>query len=266
MIDDTRNWMASKKMPVTIGICASQIVLVLFWWFLHYRNIDRFVFALDGFRHPWTLITYPWAWAPLASTLGPLWFAVALGMMVRFGGEIEKSMGSARYAAFVTVVTALPAIILGLAAMALGISGGLVPQPILYGPWVPGAAVLVAWCARNRKAQMNLWGVLPLPATWLAILVSAGVLFTVGDGYPLLGVFACLHLILAWFFALDRLPIEFEGRRVAPKRAPEATIRGGVKYDESYYAEVKKREQEREERERLRKLFGESLEDDGQSR
>jgi hypothetical protein len=96
----------------------------------------------------------------------------------------------------------------------------------------------------------------------LAWLTAALVLFGYGTMLqaPLLGAFACIHLIIAYYFAANRF--EAVPYRQGEGRVNPARMKATEKKDKSYFEEVRKREQERAERERLRKLFEDSMEDD----
>ena len=107
------------------------------------------------------------------------------------------------------------------------------------------------WCARNQTTTIMLYGIIPLTGKWLAIIDVIIVILIYGNGYPLLGVFAAAPLVLAYLYALERLP----GLGYQVTRQEVQATRAQARYNESYYEEVRKREQEREERERLRKLF-----------
>jgi len=101
--------------------------------------------------------------------------------------------------------------------------------------------------------------VIPITGKWIAIIDSALVLFVVGDGNPVAGIFALFPLGLAWAYAANRLPgLTFDKSPSKHSRAAKATERR----DQSYYDDVFRRAKEREEQERLRKLFESSLEDD----
>lgn len=254
VFDDVKAWSSRQKAPVSVGFAFSLLAAALILWFTHMKGMDKLSLNALWTQQPWTLLTYPWAWMPFIGPLAFLWVAVDIAIMLWFGGDVEREMGSGRYAAFVAAMILLPGLILAIAGNAFGYRWEAA------GPWLPCAAVVVAWCNRNPRTVLNIWGILPLAPRWLGWIVAAGVLFTYGLENPALGILACLHLGVTWAFATDKLPITFVGkRRKAPKI--DDAVMGGVKYDEKYYNEVQRREQERAERERLRKLFEGSLDD-----
>lgn len=108
-----------------------------------------------------------------------------------------------------------------------------------------------------------LGGSLMMPAAvqmakWLAVLTAVVVLFISGSGAPLMGVFALLPLLLAFLYATNRIPGLKFGATVADVKSSKKQRQ---EFD-NYMNDVYKREQEREERERLRRLFESSLDDD----
>jgi len=125
--------------------------------------------------------------------------------------------------------------------------------------------VTIVWCTRNKSTTVMLWGFVPLSGVWLGWITAILDLLLYGYPNPPIGFLACVHLVGAYFFAADRIPFlpyagaggasMFGNRAKAEKK--EATTRGQVRYDQSYFDEVRRREQERSEQERLKKLFGE---------
>jgi hypothetical protein len=101
--------------------------------------------------------------------------------------------------------------------------------------------------------------IIPIQARWLGWLTVGMVLFGYGIGNPLFGLLACVHLGLAYLYAANYVPFLPYGttRFFRHKRYWKKSER-----DETYIRDVKKREIERQERERLRKLFEGSLTDD----
>lgn len=255
--DDIRSWARGQRAPVTVGLIASLVAAALILWFTQLRGFEAIAFDTDWLRQPWTLLTYPWAYMPLASPFGILGLIFLCMWLLWTSATLEKDLGPGRFVAFFLAMTALPALFVWIGALltarvpGMHLAGGI---PLLAGPWLPVAAITVAWCARNPTATISLWGIIPISGKWLAVLTVAGVLFSLGFGNPVIGVLGCVHLGIAWLYAAERLPIPYGSYR---RREQETVMRGGVKVDDKYFEEVKKREQEREERERLRKLLGE---------
>jgi len=104
--------------------------------------------------------------------------------------------------------------------------------------------------------------IIPIPGWLLAWLTAAITLFGYGTAYsaPLMGAFACLHLLLAYFYASNRIPNLAYGRAGGPTNYQN--LKRTERMDKSYFDDVRKREQDRAEREKLRKLFEDSMTDD----
>ena len=129
----------------------------------------------------------------------------------------------------------------------------------LYSSLIPIGALTVAWGVRNQTACVRLWAIIPITGKWIAILEAFLVLFVMGESAPLVGVFALVPLGVAWAYAANGIPgLSFGPTTPRVSRAAKANERR----DQSYYDDVFRRAKEREERERLRKLFEDSLEDD----
>jgi hypothetical protein len=256
LADDIKGWARQQSAPVTVAIIASLIVAALTLWFLNLRGMESIVFTDDWPSRPWTVLTYPWAYMPLGSGFSIICFVFLIMWMIWIGMSVEREMGSGRYALFMLAMTVLPALILWTGAKALN------THLALMEPWMPEAAMTIAWCTRNQSAVINMYGILPLSGKWLGWLTVVITLFSMGLGNPVLGALACLHLAVAWAFAADRLPLAFAGGVRRAKKDEVQATRAQARYDETYYDEVRKREKEREERERLRKLFESSLNDE----
>jgi membrane associated rhomboid family serine protease len=250
-IDDLKSWSRSQGAPATIGLLASFIVTALFFWFSQMRGADLLMVTPDSLVRPWSFFTYPWTANPLAG-YGLLFFIFFLMWMFWVGTSLERQMGSKMYILLWFIIVLISGITMWLGALLLNINAGL------GGPYLPVSALSVVWCARNQTAIIRLWGILPLSGKWLALLLAGMTFFSFGTGVPLYGAIALIPLALGWFYGLGKLP-QLEARR---GREKVRTTRGQVAYDDTYFTDVQRREKEREERERLRKLFEGSLSDD----
>lgn len=208
--------------------------------------------AFDGnWSHPWTAITYPFASLGIGSNL--FWELLLLMWLYWIGTDLERAIGAAKLFAFFFGATVLGAACVNLA--------WLLTNHINYplaGSIIPIGALTVAWGTRNPTACVRLWMVIPITGKWIAILEVGLVLFAVGDGNPAAGVFALVPLALAWAFAGGRLPGFSSVRRSQTPPSAKATER----MSDSYYDDVRRREKDRAERERLRKLFEDSINED----
>lgn len=238
MATDFRSWASQQRSPFTIFLLASLVVAALLGWIT--QDWSTLALALTSPSRPWGLVTYPWAYSPLATPFGLIFLILFAMWLLRFGGDVEREMTTPRFAAFWLAFTILP----GILALAM--------RHPLADPWLPSTAVVVAWCARNRHASLCFWGI-QVSATILAAIVSASVLFSHGASSPFFGVLMVLPLALAWAFGGDKTPLRYSG--AVARRRKEGVVKGGTKYDDAYYENVKRREIEREEQERLRKLF-----------
>lgn len=253
-IDDLKSWSRRQGAPATIGLLASFIVAALAFWFNQMRGADMLVVSPASMSQPWTFLTYPWAANPLAG-FGLFFFIFFLMWMFWVGASLEKEMGSRTYLVLWFILVAFSGIVMWLGMLVLKLNTALA------GPYLPAEALSIIWCARNQTAQIRLWGILPLTGKWLAVLLAALTFFSFGTGVPLFGVVALIPLALSWFYGLRRLPqLDLSGAR---RETEVQTTRGGqVTYNEAYFDDVKRREKERDERERLRKLFEGSMSDD----
>lgn len=240
MATDLKSWASRQRAPFTLALAGSLILTALVGWVTQGRTL--FILALAP-GQPWGVVTFPWAFSPLGSLFGTFFLIILVAFLFQFGSSLEREMNTSRIAAFWFLAT----VVFGGVGLALG--------AFLSGPVLPGAALITLWCARNRSAQMMLWGIVPLSGTWMAALVAASVLFSFGAGNPLIGVVLALPLGLVWLYGLERLPIAFAGGGTARRAKHLTVVKGGTKYDDAYYENVKRREIEREEQERLRKLF-----------
>lgn len=239
--------------PVSVGIVVVLAVAFVVQW-LAFRTPLAGLLAFNpstALAEPWTFLTYP-----LAASLTPfgLLSIVFAGLWLwGIGASVEREIGSRTFGIFWLLFTLLPAVMMLLGAILVG------GQATILGPWIPLSAVTVVWGTRNPNTPITFMFVLPLTGRWLAWLAAG--LILVGTPMQLVP-FAAVPLILAWAYAANRLPIAY-GKTAAPAKAANRTpMRGGQVYDKRYFDDVKRREQERQERERLRQLFERSLIED----
>lgn len=247
-VDQLKGWVRRQGSPVTIGFLASLLAMSLLLWFLRGGPIEALAFGGNLFRQPWAILTYPWAYLPLVRPFGIIEVLFLGLILIQFGGSAERELGSRKFGLFLLSMIAVPPLAVGLGALILGSS------LTLAGPWLAVGGIIVAWATRNPNAPVMLWGIIPLLGKWIGVLVAAGTLFGYGFGNPALGVLACAHLVLAYLFASNRIG----GLRYsAPVSAPYKPSKAQLERERQMEADIARRKQEREERERLRKLFGE---------
>ena len=198
--------------------------------------------------YPWTFLTFPIAANP-ADIIGILFIGY---WMYQVCTEVERELSTPKYAAFFLCMALIPSLMLFL--------GYEIFHQVrsLYGLYLPVAGVTVAWATRRPTNTILLLMIIPIQAKWLAWLTAIIVVFGYGLGAPVLGLFAAVHLLVAYLFAANKLPIAWTaGRHRAPKQQWLPREK-----DDKYLEDVKRREMDRAEREKLRKLFEGSVKDD----
>jgi len=242
-MENWRRRVLAHGAPVTVTFIVLFVVGSLAFWLSGGRGIEALAVDPDALSRPWTLVTFPFAYIGVGGFFELIFFLLMLAWLYYAGGSVEREIGSGAFAlvwvGFCLLFSAL--IVAAMAAMGA--------QTVVAGPLLPVSAVTVIWAARNPAMRINLYGLIPLSAKILALLVALGVLFQYGFGNPLLGVVAALPLVGAWLYGSDRipfLPYRREVAKVDKKRRQR---------EEQYLQEVVQRERERVERDRLRDLF-----------
>ncbi|MBX3120390.1 MAG: rhomboid family intramembrane serine protease [Fimbriimonadaceae bacterium] len=234
--------------PVTVALVVLIIVTFLAQFVApkSFPIRDWAYFTVDGISRPWSLLSYPFAANEIFSVLfAALW-------LWGIGASVEREMGSVRFGISWAAFSVLSALCLFVGARIVGVDAPLA------GAWVALGAVTVIWGTRNPDAPLTLLFVLPLTGRWIAWLAGVFAFFSTDAK---LALFAALPLILAYFFAANKLPLAFTKGAARPfQKSQGATkVRGAGVYSQEYFDEVEKREREREEKERLKKLFEKSL-------
>lgn len=253
-----QDYFRRNRAPATYAIIGVALAVFVLSWLTQGTLGMPLMFWVDG-SHPWGVLTYPFS--STGNGLGLFWFLLALYWLFWVGTSAEGDLGTPKFVAFFFVASILAAafIWLGIALLGLAARG-----PVLGGLELPIAALTVAWGVRHLHESILLFAVIPVPGWLLAWLTVALTLFGFGSmfGAPVMGVFACLHLGAAWLFASNRIPALEYGRGSSRERQLKATER----MNKPYYEDVRKREQERADRERLRKLFEGSMGDDPEAK
>jgi len=249
-LDDFKAWSRREGNPVTVLLIATMSLVGLYFFASRYQGVERIVYAGMGLDRPWTLLTYPWA-SLMASGMGLVFFIVLMVWFFWVGKTVEQDIGSPKM------------LLLWLAATFAGAlsnwAGVAISHrfSILYGPLIPIAVITVAWCTRYPAREIRVYGVIPVTGRWLGLIITVAVLLYFAQTVPIIGVTNCLPLLLGFAFALNRIPGMAYGSGVTFRTTEKsATTRGQVMYDQTYFDDVKRREQERADRERLKKLFG----------
>ena len=251
MIQDFKAWTRRDGSPFTTILVASLSLSTLWFTISRFQHLDLIGYAGYGLVRPWTLLTYPWGSLVVSGT-SLIGFAFMMVWLYSVCKTIERDVSSRRTAILWFGFTLFGAL--------CNFAGVLFSQTnsVLLGPAIPLAALTVIWCTRNPNATIQVYMVIPVPAKvigWLAV-VAIAVMY--GISKPVIGLCDCIPLALAYLFASNRIPgLSYGPGEVFKAREKSATTRGQVMYDQAYFDEVKRRETERAEQERLRKLLGE---------
>jgi hypothetical protein len=240
------NW---RRTPVTWGILASLVLAAFIFWAAQDRGIEAFLLTGDAFREPWRLLTFTWAFSPLGGGLSLLFFALLCYWIYSISPSLEAEIGSLRFAGVWFGACALVGLAVSLGMMVTGASAAM------GGPWLAASALTVLWAARNQTATLMLYGLIPVSGRVLAIITVISDILLAGASSPVAGVISALPLGFWWAFGNDQIPfLPFNGVRKLTL-TDQPVMRGIKVYDDQYYEDVRKREQERDERERLRRLL-----------
>jgi len=232
---------------VNIGFIALLVIGFLAVWLMQDRGLAVILHfqSTELSRHPWTILTYPFD-----GLAGPIGILFASLWMINIGTHVENDLGPLKYALVLLAFVAL-------CPLFIVMGGAIMSKPgAMSGPWPVVEAVTIMWATQAPTAEVRLFGILPIQARYLAWFGAALIFFS---AHPLVAPFLLIPLGLLWAFAANKLPIAY-GRPRA--NTPTAKYRKHWKEDDNYFSDVKRREKEREERERLRKLFEGSLQDD----
>lgn len=235
--------------PVTIALVVALAISFLLAWTSQGRifGADLAFAPMEMLARPWTLVTYPFG--SIGNFLGVLF---ACWWLWGIGGGVERDIGSMAMGLFWLCMTLLGGLFFWLGYVIIGEAAWL------FGPYVPIAAVTVVWGTRNPDAQLLFMFVIPITGKWIA-WISAGLVFF-GSYNPRLALFAVLPLGAAYLYAANLIPGLVYGRAGRGTSSTRAT--GPRWMSDEYVEKAKKREKEREEKERLRRLFENSLRDE----
>lgn len=236
--------------PVTVAIVILLAGSFLVGWLSEGRwmGSELAFFPVDVAVRPWTLVSYPLG--NIGNFLGVLFSCLWLWGI---GGTVERDIGSRAFAIFWLAMSALGALFFWVGYIVLGEQAGL------FGPYVPIAATTVVWGTRYPELQVMLMFVLCIKAKYVA-WISVGLVFF-GSYSPRLALFAIAPLAIAYLYASNKIPGLAYGRSTSGGSGGGVKAGRGRMVSKQYLDDVKKREKERDERERLRRLFENSLDD-----
>lgn len=226
--------------PGTIGLILLIGVGFLTAYFSQAATNELVFDTLNAAHRPWTYLTYPFM---SGSFIGVLFSAMWLFWI---GSSVEADIGTARMIGLWVVTTLLGAVLLQIGA------GLERTASMAAGPALGIGALTVAWGTRNPHARVLAFGLVPVFG-WVIALVAVGIVFF--SERPELAPFLTLPLALVYLYAANRLPFlpYGAGRRKSPKSNAQFN---------QFREQFERRTKERAERERLRKLFESSVEDD----
>lgn len=231
-----------RAVPVTatmIGLIAIGFLLELF------RAIPPNGLSLETAAvssEPWTLVTYF-----MSSSRNPIATLFGLYWIWSIGPSVEFHLNCRRFA--------IGSFLLIFLSGVFGLLGAIASKEpgFMSGMWVWLSAVTIFWAARIPNLEVKLFMAIPVKAKVVAALSILTVMFTAPAP---IAIASALPLIVVGLIATNRLPDSF-ARKSKPKQ--QNTIRNVGNVGDKYFDEVRNRERQREEKERLRKLFEASM-------
>ncbi len=199
--------------------------------------------AFRGFDRPWTCLTYPFAFVSPGSEF--FWIVMAWVWLYVVGEALEARIGWRNYVLSFLGYSAL-------AAVCVGVGSILVARRVpLFEPWLPISALTCAWAATDPAGPVLLLGVIPVQRRWIAVLSVVSDVVYIGMASPIVGLMAALPCVLAWYVGNGAFS---SGRRGTVVSGRGQKAQSSREFDE-FITKVRSREKEREEQDRLRKLF-----------
>ena len=243
-----------RQWPATAYIVAALIASFLLAWFFS-GSIPNPVLAnlayTSDLSKPWTLLTYPFA----ILTPGVFWFAISCWILYQFMSDIERRLGPYGITIFFFAMTFLGGLGYFIGSVIAAGPSSIVPRLDL-----PLEVVIFTWALLNWKATIKLFMFIPVPASVIAYLCIAAVVIQHGLSSPLVGVFTALPILVSWLYVTNRISFMRFGQ--VPDLAGIKQAKKETKEFDTYMDNVKKREQDRKEKEKLRKMLESSLQDD----
>jgi len=246
-----RAWKAAprRRPPTTtqVIVVVSSVCFLLSWMFFSSPVWGEYLTFTGLNARVWTMVTYPFVFG--GNFIGLLFSMFWLWFM---GAAVEARMGRGGFLGLYLGSAAVFALLAGLFASSTG------RETALTGPYLPLAAVTVVWGALNPEEIIRIYCVIPIKGKWLAAITAGMVLFGYGLGMPLYGLVMVLPLAFLWLYAKNSIPgLAFATNPFMSRKVKQRENR----QFNAFIDDVRTREKDREERERLRRLFESSLED-----
>lgn len=183
-------------------------IIVFFLWYI-WGAVDP-DFMINNFLVSWTAIDQGRVWTLLTSVFShnmPLHLFINMFVLLNFGLIVENHLGSMRFLVFYLLA--------GIAGSLLHcvVCAFILDQPSLLALGASGAisGVVLLFALLYPRQKIFLFGIIPLPAIWAAVLITGidvfglinqtrGVASTIGHGAHLGGAFAGLI-----YFAILRI-------------------------------------------------------------
>lgn len=250
VMNNALSWFRRQSAPVTVSIIGVLIIGTLLSWAIPSLAANLIFASKDVFSRPWSLLTYPFVNGILGSAVGPIFFVFLVIWLFQIGGQVERSHGGRNFGILwliISVISVVPLLLVGASAA---------------GTLIPVACLTVMWATRMPNSQVLLFGMLPIAAKWIGVLSVLGVFFSYASSGAMVlpGLLACTSCGLAFLYASNRIPKLNYGLGYG-SFAQQKPTKEQLRREREFEDDVKRRKQEREERERLRKLFESSLED-----
>ncbi len=248
VVTNFRQWSRREGCPITIAWLSSVVLATTVLFFT--PNLNRSLILVPGKSPIWTFATY-WLGGQSIVGFGVIWFIFMIMWMLRMGGSVERDLGTQKYGAFAAASILISALLWLGGAFAFN---STVPLESML---LPLGCTTVAWCSRHPAAPMCFWG-MTVAAKWIGWLMVIIVFTSSGFLAPQMGLVACIPLAASFAFATNRIP----GCPYATNVHQAKPSKAAKQKERVFLENVKDREKERAERERLRKLFEGSMKDD----
>lgn len=241
MIENLRTYLRRSGSPFSIILAVLfGLFYVLTFFVKGVRPHFAFEYAFFG-SYPAGAILYPFL-------LGPVGNAVfTILTVVFFIASIEKTIGTP-----LSIKLWLGSTLLGAAGVAIG-DALFHYNATLFGATIPIESLILYWATKFPRQRVVLL-FFPVEAWVVAAIGVCFVFFGYGAGNPLVGLFALTPLFVIGLYSWSENP---KSRVKNPRYSSTAQVS-----EKDFYEDSEKRRKDRLERERLRKIFEQSMIED----